>query len=162
MADVQTETAAGVQVEEEAKRPKAFFYNINELPAVNFADLVAAGQLVFDGIEHFGARIIEKEILNLPTISLIQYIIAPGTRVPHHAHDCHQIDFILEGSLHYGDEKKVLTKGMGFFAPKGQIYTWTAGPEGCTFLEVHDQGEFLTLWRDAKEKWAPHKHWAES
>ena len=162
MADVQIETRTGAQAEEEAKRPKAFFYDINELPAVNFADLVAAGQIAFDGIEHFGARIVEKEILNLPTLSLIQYTIAPGTRVPHHHHDCHQIDFILEGSLHYGDDKKVLTKGMGFFAPKGQIYTWTAGPEGCTFLEVHDKGEFLTIWRDAKEKWAPHKNRAES
>lgn len=162
MADVQIETRTEAQAEEEAKRPKAFFYDINELPAVNFADLVAAGQIAFDGIEHFGDRIVEKEILNLPTISLIQYTIAPGTRVPHHHHDCNQIDFILEGSLRYGDDKQVLTKGMGFFAPKGQIYSWTAGSDGCTFLEVHDKGDFLTIWRDAKEKWAPHKNRAES
>ena len=49
---------------------KAFFYYTNELNAVNFADLVASGQIVFDGIEHFGDRIVEKEILKLPTISL--------------------------------------------------------------------------------------------
>ena len=157
MANVQTETRAGAQAKEESKRVRAFFYDINELPAVNFADLVAAGQITFDGIEHFGDRIVEKEILNLPTISLIQYTIAPGTCVPRHHHDCNQIDFILEGSLHYGDDKKALTKGMGFFAPEGQIYTWTAGADGCTFLEVHDKGDFLTIWRDPKDKWVPHK-----
>jgi quercetin dioxygenase-like cupin family protein len=137
--------------------PKAFFYDINDLPAVNFADLVKAGQIVFEGIEYFGDRIVEKEIINLPTISLIQYTIAPGTHVPHHHHDCNQIDFILKGSLHYGDDKKVLTAGMGFFAPKGQIYGWTAGAEGCTFLEVHDKGDFLTIWRDTKAQWPSHR-----
>jgi quercetin dioxygenase-like cupin family protein len=157
MADIKPERGAGARAKHEAKRPKAFFYDINELPAVNFADLVAEGKILFDGIEHFGDRIVEKEILNLPTISLIQYIIAPGTRVPRHHHDCNQIDFILDGSLHYGDGKKALTKGMGFFAPEGQIYSWTAGPDGCTFLEVHDKGDFLTIWRDPKEQWTPHK-----
>ena len=157
MDKVQTETDAESRSNTKYKPPRAFFYDINTLPAVNFADLVAAGQVAFDGIEHFGDRIVEKEILNLPTLSLIQYTIAPGTRVPRHHHDCHQIDFILEGSLHYGDDTKILTKGMGFFAPEGQIYSWTAGTDGCTFLEVHDKGDFLTHWRDPKEKWAPHK-----
>ena len=46
---------------------------------------------------------------------------------------------------------------MGFFAPDGQIYIRTAGPEGCTFLEVHDEGDFLTIWRDPKDEWAPHE-----
>jgi quercetin dioxygenase-like cupin family protein len=162
MADIQNETETQASTEEETRGPKAFFYDINEISAVNFADLVAAGQIAFDGIEHFGDRIIEQEIVNLPTISLIQYTIAPGTRVPHHHHDCHQIDFILAGSLHYGDSKKILTKGMGFFAPKGQIYSWTAGPDGCTFLEVHDKGDFLTLWREAKDRWPPHRNWGDS
>ena len=157
MSDVQTETQAGAQAKGEAKQPKAFFYDIDDLPAVNFADLVAEGKIVFDGIEHFGDRLVEKEILNLPTISLIQYTMAPGTRVPHHHHDCNQIDFILDGSLHYGDDNKVLTKGMGFYAPEGQIYSWLAGPDGCTFLEVHDKGDFQTIWRYTKDKWKPHK-----
>ena len=139
--------------------PKAFFYDTSDLEGVNFADLVASGQIVFEGIEHFGDRIVEKEILKLPTISLILYTIAPGTRIPHHHHDCNQIDFVLDGSVHYGENKKVLTKGMGFFAPKGQIYSWTAGPDGCTFLEVHNKGDFLTIWRDSKTKWRSHKDW---
>ena|SRR6516225_7335820 len=163
MAQVKTKKRASASVKAVRKTPspKAFFYDINDLKAVNFADLVAAGEIVFDGIEYFGDRIVEKEILKLPTISLIQYTIAPGTRVPHHRHDCNQIDFVLEGSVHYGDDKKVLTKGMGFFAPKGQAYSWTAGSQGCTFLEVHDKGDFLTLWRDPKSKWLSHKNWNE-
>ena len=52
MSDVQTETPAGAQAKGEAKQPKAFFYDIDDLPAVNFADLVAEGKIVFDGIEH--------------------------------------------------------------------------------------------------------------
>jgi quercetin dioxygenase-like cupin family protein len=164
MAKAKTQTRPSRPIKAVRKPPgsKAFFYDINDLKAVNFADLVASGQIVFDGIEHFGDRIVEKEILKLPTISLIQYTIAPGTRIPHHHHDCNQLDFVLEGSVHYGENKKVLTKGMGFFAPKGQVYSWIAGPEGCTFLEVHDKGDFLTLWRDPKTKWLAHRNWNEA
>jgi quercetin dioxygenase-like cupin family protein len=162
MTAAQGKAKRNVPDDTKVSQPKAFFYDINDLEAVNFADLVTSGQIVFEGIEHFGDRIVEKEILKLPTISLILYTIAPGTRIPHHHHDCNQIDFILEGTVHYGENKKVLTKGMGFFAPEGQIYSWTAGPEGCTFLEVHDKGDFLTIWRDSKTKWQPHRDWSKA
>jgi hypothetical protein len=72
----------------------------------------------------------------------------------------------LRHVLDVEDEKAAMpiadVKPVGFFAPKGQVYSWTAGPEGCTFLEVHDKGDFLTLWRDPKSKWLSHKNWAES
>jgi len=131
MTNHPSETITRPSRRKEARGPRAFFYDIRDIPAVNLADLVTAGQVAIEGIEHFEDRISEKEILNPPTISLIQYTVAPGTRVPHHHHDCHQIDFVLAGSLHYGDSKKVLTPGMGFFAPKGQAYSWTAGPKAA-------------------------------
>lgn len=135
-------------------KKKPFFYDINDVPAVNLAELVAAGDLELDGIEYFEDRLVEREILNLPDVSFIEYTVAPGTKVPAHHHDCDQVDYILRGELRYGN--RVLTTGMGFFAPEGSNYTWTAGPEGCTFLEVHNKGEFQTLWRDPKETWPPH------
>ena len=124
-AKMQRRPSRSVKAVRKPPGPKAFFYDINDLKAVNFADLVASGQIVFDGIEHFGDRIVEKEILKLPTVSLIQYTIAPGTRIPHHHHDCNQLDFVLEGSVHYGEngplrrEQEGVDQGHGILCAQG-------------------------------------------
>jgi hypothetical protein len=63
LAKVKTKRRSSpkVKVVRKPPGPTAFFYDINDLGAVNFADLVASGQIVFDGIDHFGDRIVEKK-----------------------------------------------------------------------------------------------------
>jgi hypothetical protein len=131
---------------------KGFFYDIDKIPLFQ-------GPVPDYLSDYFGARILSKEILSVPTMQLAWFKVEPGVRVPHHHHGTNQITFVLKGSLHYGN--KVTGPGMGFFNPDHN-YSWVAGPEGCEFLEVHDNGAFGTFWRDPPEKWRAHVDWKEA
>jgi hypothetical protein len=151
-ADTDDKMMEAASSEKPARRkPKAFFYNLAELP-----DLSNAGSPLSDEMaRHFAdAGGVVKQILNIPTLRVGYYKFEPGLRVPFHNHGANQVTFVLKGSLYYGG-KKVTGEGMGFFTP-GQDYAWIAGPDGAEILEIHDRGGRIeTFFRDPIEQWPP-------
>lgn len=69
-----------------------------------------------------------------PVASILK--IAPNEVLPRHAHDCHRVEIVLEGSLatSAGD---VLTPGDIMVSARGEFYgPHTAGPDGCLSVEI--------------------------
>jgi hypothetical protein len=67
--------------------------------------------------------------------------MAPGYVLFRHGHDCYRFEMILEGSLHT-EEGAVLTAGDVMVARPHEMYgPHTAGPEGCTTLEMFSSVE---------------------
>lgn len=69
-----------------------------------------------------------------PVASILK--IAPNDVLPRHAHDCHRVEIILEGSLATGSGE-VLTPGDIMVSRRGEFYgPHTAGPDGCLSVEI--------------------------
>jgi hypothetical protein len=120
--------------ENDGLRP--FFYSIDEIPGYTIADMYKdrdpdAAAAAFD---LFGRDLITKVILRSPGLSVFHSTAKPGERVKPHRHGTHQINFILRGELIYGNRRT--TAGMGYFNPN-MLYSWTAGPEGAEWIEIH-------------------------
>lgn len=59
----------------------------------------------------------------------------PGYVLPRHAHLCHRMEVVLKGSLDVGEA--VLGPGDVMTTEPDQMYgPHTAGPDGCTTLEI--------------------------
>lgn len=59
----------------------------------------------------------------------------PGERVQPHRHGTYQVNYVRKGELRFGSQ--VVGPGMGYFSPDA-LYSWTAGPEGAEWIEIHD------------------------
>jgi hypothetical protein len=117
---------------------RPFFYSLDDLPAYSIAEFVEEQgfseeekQKWFD---RFGPELLTKTILVSPNLVVTHESIGPGGKVKPHRHGTHQITYVLKGSLNYGSRKT--TAGMGYFSPN-MNYSWTAGPEGAEWLEIH-------------------------
>lgn len=77
--------------------------------------------------------------------------MAPGYVLPHHAHDCHRLEVVIQGSITVGDGK-VLTPGCIMFSEPGNFYgPHVAGSEGCTTIEIFSNfdASHKTLMKDS-------------
>jgi hypothetical protein len=133
--------AADSTVEDLAATPdmsRAFFYDVAELPLQHTVDLY--NMLEGDAKERFfktfgdGSGIHGKVICSTDVLSISLVIADPGAHVGRHRHGKTQVTFMLKGELKYG--ARVVTAGMGLYTPD-RPYTWTAGPEGAEFIEIH-------------------------
>lgn len=120
----------------EGEGPGAFFYSIEELPAMSIAEMVQGlpedeQHKMFD---FFGRDLLTKVILSSPELSVYHEQAKPGERVKPHRHGTHQITYVLRGSLHYGNRET--GAGMGYYSPN-RPYAWTAGEEGAEWIEIH-------------------------
>jgi anti-sigma factor ChrR (cupin superfamily) len=67
----------------------------------------------------------------------------PGARVPPHSHSHAVVRVIIGGSLKYG--RLTLKVGDWMYVPAGQVYSVTAGPDGCTTTYHHGICRILDL-----------------
>jgi hypothetical protein len=77
--------------------------------------------------------------------------LPPDYTLFRHGHPCQRFEVVIQGSLEVGDGR---TAGVGdvFTADAGTLYgPHTAGPEGCTTLEIFSaiEGAFRLLWENA-------------
>ncbi|MEZ5321288.1 MAG: hypothetical protein R2698_04275 [Microthrixaceae bacterium] len=66
------------------------------------------------------------------TLQMFEMRVAPNTRLAPHAHDASEIIAVIEGELLVG--RKSYGVGSSLFVEGGTVYSVTAGPAGCRFL----------------------------
>ena len=113
---------------------RPFFYDVTELPAYTIADMVGDSpdrEMYFD---LFGRDLETKTIVQTPQLAVFHEKAKPGERVKPHRHGTHQLTYVLQGELIYGNRRT--TAGMGFFTPD-RPYSWRAGEEGAEWIEIH-------------------------
>lgn len=89
---------------------------------------------IWDGVT---ARMVEGDRMWLAIVE-----IAPGKRVPEHAHDNEQIGFVIEGSVsvRVGDETKELGPGGSWRIRSNVAHQFDVGPEGAVVAEAYAPG----------------------
>lgn len=136
-----------VQADEEPQdRARQQFFDVAAAATVSVDDF-AAGMVAGRGLtpeveqrateayyELFGRTMQVKVLFMSEELALLHVTVGAGDHVLPHRHGTHQATYVLEGSLHYGNQ--VVGPGMGSFTPD-TYYSWTAGPEGVTYLEIH-------------------------
>jgi len=72
-----------------------------------------------------------------PTGQVLSFIthMKPGATVPAHSHDHAVVRFIFKGSLKFG--RVTLKVGDWMYVPAGQVYSVTAGINGCGITYGH-------------------------
>ncbi len=63
-----------------------------------------------------------------------------------HAHNEHEIMFILEGELHLG--RQVFPQGSAIFVPGKTLYAFKSGPQGLTFLNFRPRADATYITRE--------------
>jgi len=89
---------------------------------------------IWDGV---AARMVEGERMTLAIVE-----IAPGKRVPEHAHDNEQIGFVIEGSVTFtvGEEIKQLGPGGTWRILSEVPHQVDVGPDGAVVAEAYAPG----------------------
>ena len=75
-----------------------------------------------------------KTLVQSPQLCVYHETAKPGEHVKPHRHGVHQVDYVLRGELWFGNQR--VGPGMGYFTPD-MLYSWTAGPEGAEWIEIH-------------------------
>jgi hypothetical protein len=132
------ETPTSATESNQGLRP--FFYSIDDIPGYTIAEMYADAEpsAASEAYDLFGRDLVTKVILQSPGLSVFHETAKPGERVKPHRHGTHQITYVLKGELIYGSRST--TAGMGYFSPD-MLYSWTAGPEGAEWIEIHGSGE---------------------
>jgi len=79
------------------------------------------------------ARAVNGERLTMAVVDL-----EPHIALPEHRHENEQLGFILSGSMtmHIGGEVRTLRAGDTYTIPSNVPHDASAGPEGCTVVDV--------------------------
>jgi quercetin dioxygenase-like cupin family protein len=72
-------------------------------------------------------------------LQLFELRLAPGTRGESHAHVENEIIVVVEGELRFG--ARTLGAGSSVMVPGGTLYSFVAGPDGCTFLNFRPRAD---------------------
>jgi hypothetical protein len=102
-----------------------------------FADIVGAAGMNADAIPLW--HLDSKQDMSNPAAFLLR--MPPGYTLFRHGHPCQRFEVVIQGSLEVGDGR---TAGVGdiFTAEPFTLYgPHTAGPDGCTTIEVFSEVE---------------------
>lgn len=120
---------------------RPFLYDSAEIPfskTRDYTDTLEDRAMAEATLRAFGEDFASKTLVDTPSLLMVLCSVPPGTAVPPHRHGTHQMTYVLKGELRYG--ARVAGPGMGYFNPN-RFYTWTAGPDGAEFLEIHDNNK---------------------
>ena len=113
---------------------KPFVFDIVQIDGFTIADIAGDGPDAEWMFDLFGRDLSSKMIVQTPTLTVLHETAPPGERVKPHRHGTHQLNYMLRGELIFGSQ--CVTAGMGYFTPD-MLYSWTAGPEGAEWIEIH-------------------------
>jgi quercetin dioxygenase-like cupin family protein len=87
----------------------------------------------YDIVKGLRARAWHGERLTLAVVD-----IEPNATLPEHAHENEQLGVVITGIIHFtiGGETKALGPGETWSIPSGTPHTASAGPNGCTVIDV--------------------------
>jgi quercetin dioxygenase-like cupin family protein len=84
---------------------------------------------------------------NGESMQLFESKLIPNAVVNSHAHTEDEIIYVLAGELRVG--RRVLPAGSALFIEKNTLYTFAAGPAGCTFLNFRGELGAVYLTKQA-------------
>jgi len=119
-------------VPEEPLRP--FVFDVSRLPGYTIADMLGDSPEADHYFDLFGRDLVTRTIVQSPQLSVFHETAKPGERVKPHRHGTHQLNYVLQGELIYGNQR--VGPGMGYFTPD-TLYAWRAGDEGAEWIEIH-------------------------
>jgi hypothetical protein len=106
-------------------------------PPAWFADTLAASGMNASAIPLW--HLDNKEDMSNPAAFLLR--MPPGYKLFRHGHPCQRFEVVIQGSLDVGDGRTA-TVGDIFTADPFTLYgPHTAGPEGCTTIEIFSEVE---------------------
>jgi redox-sensitive bicupin YhaK (pirin superfamily) len=79
-------------------------------------------------------------------LQLFEIRLEPGLEISTHAHADDEIVAIVEGELHVG--RRVCGAGTSIFIPGNTLYGFTAGPEGCRYLNFRARADSTYFTKD--------------
>ena len=80
------------------------------------------------------------------TLQLFEIRLEPNLQITTHAHADDEIIAIVEGELHVG--RRVCGPGSSIFIPGNTLYGFTAGAEGCRYLNFRAQADSSYFGKD--------------
>jgi hypothetical protein len=129
---------------------RPYFFSLDEIPARSAEEMLA--HLPPEEQEYrfglFGRDLVTRTILRSPQLCVFHESAPPGARVKPHRHGTYQIVYVLKGELQYGSH--AVKEGMGSFTPD-TLYSWSVGPDGAEWLEIHSGVPELFTDRPAAE-----------
>ena len=79
------------------------------------------------------------ELGDAETPQLLEMRLEPHTLVAPHSHELGEIVFVVEGSLHWGDQ--VLAAGGSLFIAARTTYSFSAGETGARLLNIRARAD---------------------
>lgn len=73
------------------------------------------------------------------TPQLMEMRLNPDTLIAPHSHDDSEIVFVVEGSIHWGDQ--ALEAGGSLYVAANTPYTYRTGPEGARLLNIRSRAD---------------------
>jgi quercetin dioxygenase-like cupin family protein len=73
------------------------------------------------------------------TLQLFEIRLEPGLEITTHAHADDEIIAVVEGELHVG--RRICGPGTSIFIPGNTLYGFTAGADGCRYLNFRAQAD---------------------
>jgi len=73
------------------------------------------------------------------TPQLMEMRLNPDTLIAPHSHDDSEIVFVVEGSIHWGDQ--ALAAGGSLYIAADTPYTYRTGPQGARHLNIRSRAD---------------------
>jgi hypothetical protein len=115
-------------VTEEPLRP--YVFDVATTPGHTNAELIQDEAM----LELLGRDLVTKALVQTPELCVYHAAAKPGEHVKPHRHGTHQVNYVLRGELHFGNQR--VGPDMGYFSPDA-LYSWRAGDEGAEWIEIH-------------------------
>jgi quercetin dioxygenase-like cupin family protein len=108
-----------------------------ELATADVLDKMSDGERAMTVRLHHAGTATEPQLLEIS--------MRPGDATQAHAHDEHEIVFVIEGELHLG--ARVVGAGSSVYIPANTMYALRAGPEGLRFLNFRARQDLTYITR---------------
>ena len=79
-------------------------------------------------------------------LQLFEVEVQPGDRIEGHAHEHDEIIYVLKGELRFG--QRHCPAGAAVYVPAHTLYGFSAGPDGCNFLNFRAEADYSYITRE--------------
>jgi hypothetical protein len=120
------------QTETPALRP--FVFDVATIPGYTNVEMMGDSPEAEHYLELLGRDLVTRTLVQTDKLCVYHETAQPGERVKPHRHGTYQLNYMLRGTLIFGNQR--VTAGMGYFTPD-MLYSWRAGDEGAEWIEIH-------------------------
>lgn len=113
---------------------RPFVFDVAEIEGHTNEDMLRDAPEAELFYELLGRDLVTKVLVQTEQLCVYHERAKPGEMVKPHRHGTYQVNYVLEGELHFGN--RVVGPGMGYFSPDA-LYSWRAGDHGAAWIEIH-------------------------